>query len=184
MFNSIFKNKKVLVTGHTGFKGSWLCTWLSYLGAEVVGISNNIVSNPSNYSATLVSDFIKETDLYEWFINKIDIELENYEPGLPKYKPDVLKQLAEFEERIKQRKKSLTPDIGITIQRKGKSPIKLNQDQVVKLLQEQQNKIKELMLQNKRLQSLCESQQDRLSELTNPNMKDHITQAANITAFS
>ena len=131
-----------------------------------------------------VADFIKETELYEWFTNKIDIELNNYEPGLPKHKPDVLKQLAEFEERIRQRNKSLTPDVGITIQRKGKPPIKLNQDQVVKLLQEQQNKIKELMMQNKRLQSLCQSQQDRLSELTNPNMKDHITQAANITTFS
>ena len=73
---------------------------------------------------------------------------------------------------------------GITIQRKGKTPIKLDKDQVVRLLQEQQNKIKELLLQVKRLQTLCETQQDRLSELTNPNMKDHITQAANISTFS
>ena len=34
-----FKNKKVLVTGHTGFKGSWLCAWLSLIGANVIGIS-------------------------------------------------------------------------------------------------------------------------------------------------
>ena len=34
-----FKNKKVLITGHNGFKGSWLTIWLSLLGARVVGIS-------------------------------------------------------------------------------------------------------------------------------------------------
>jgi CDP-glucose 4,6-dehydratase len=39
MFGSVFENSKVLVTGHTGFKGSWLCTWLNELGAEVHGFS-------------------------------------------------------------------------------------------------------------------------------------------------
>jgi len=39
MFNNIYKNKKVLVTGHTGFKGSWLTLWLNLLGADVVGYS-------------------------------------------------------------------------------------------------------------------------------------------------
>jgi CDP-glucose 4,6-dehydratase len=39
MFGSVFENSKVLVTGHTGFKGSWLCTWLNKLGAEVHGFS-------------------------------------------------------------------------------------------------------------------------------------------------
>ena len=47
-----FKNKKVLITGHTGFKGSWLALWLDILGAEVFGISVDIPTNPSNYSAT------------------------------------------------------------------------------------------------------------------------------------
>ncbi len=60
MFKSTFKNKKVLVTGHTGFKGSWLCIWLDYLGAEVVGLSDDVVSNPSNYSVSSVSDFVKD----------------------------------------------------------------------------------------------------------------------------
>ena len=38
VYNGFFKDKKVLVTGHTGFKGSWLCIWLHELGAEVVGV--------------------------------------------------------------------------------------------------------------------------------------------------
>ncbi|MFC1770747.1 CDP-glucose 4,6-dehydratase [Candidatus Margulisiibacteriota bacterium] len=37
LFGSVFKNKKVLVTGHTGFKGSWLSLWLKELGADVIG---------------------------------------------------------------------------------------------------------------------------------------------------
>jgi len=37
MFNAIYNGRRVLVTGHTGFKGSWLCRWLEKLGAEVLG---------------------------------------------------------------------------------------------------------------------------------------------------
>lgn len=48
---STFKRKKVVVTGHTGFKGSWLCQWLINLGADVFGISNTIPTNPSHYEA-------------------------------------------------------------------------------------------------------------------------------------
>ena len=44
-----FKNKTVLITGHTGFKGSWLTQWLLLLGAKVVGVSNNIPSKPSHF---------------------------------------------------------------------------------------------------------------------------------------
>ena len=38
-FKNVYKGKRVLVTGHTGFKGSWLCLWLKELGAEVYGIA-------------------------------------------------------------------------------------------------------------------------------------------------
>ena len=34
-----YKNKRVFVTGHTGFKGTWLCLILNYLGANVIGYS-------------------------------------------------------------------------------------------------------------------------------------------------
>ena len=39
LFANIYDGKRVLVTGHTGFKGSWLCLWLNELGAEVIGAS-------------------------------------------------------------------------------------------------------------------------------------------------
>jgi CDP-glucose 4,6-dehydratase len=47
MFNNIYKDKKVIVTGNTGFKGSWLSLWLHSLGARVTGISKDIPTNPS-----------------------------------------------------------------------------------------------------------------------------------------
>tara|TARA_B100000242_G_scaffold268347_1_gene218402 strand:- start:1768 stop:2031 length:264 start_codon:yes stop_codon:yes gene_type:complete len=47
--NQYFQNKKVLITGHTGFKGSWLSIWLTYLGAKVIGVSNKVLKNPSNF---------------------------------------------------------------------------------------------------------------------------------------
>tara|TARA_A100001011_G_C14260555_1_gene822199 strand:+ start:719 stop:1807 length:1089 start_codon:yes stop_codon:yes gene_type:complete len=45
----VFFKKRVLITGNTGFKGSWLSFWLLNLGAKVYGISNNIPTKPSLY---------------------------------------------------------------------------------------------------------------------------------------
>ena len=49
MFENIYQNKKVLVTGHTGFKGSWLTTWLLSLGADVIGVSRDVPTQPSMF---------------------------------------------------------------------------------------------------------------------------------------
>lgn len=49
MFQDIYKNRRVLITGHTGFKGSWLTAWLLRLGAQVAGFSNGIPTQPSHY---------------------------------------------------------------------------------------------------------------------------------------
>jgi CDP-glucose 4,6-dehydratase len=48
-FGDVFRGKRVLVTGHTGFKGSWLTAWLLKLGARVIGVSNSIPTNPSMF---------------------------------------------------------------------------------------------------------------------------------------
>ena len=50
-FNGIYKGKKVLITGNTGFKGSWLTSWLLALGAQVYGYSIDIPSDPSMFEA-------------------------------------------------------------------------------------------------------------------------------------
>jgi len=56
MFNNCFNNKKVIITGNTGFKGSWLSLWLHQLGAKVVGISKDIPSTPSLFEELQLSD--------------------------------------------------------------------------------------------------------------------------------
>lgn len=48
-FADIYRGRRVLVTGHTGFKGSWLALWLEHLGAEVAGFSVDVPSTPSNF---------------------------------------------------------------------------------------------------------------------------------------
>jgi CDP-glucose 4,6-dehydratase len=50
-FGGFYKGKTVLVTGDTGFKGSWLAVWLSHLGAKVVGFSLEPPTEPSNFKA-------------------------------------------------------------------------------------------------------------------------------------
>lgn len=49
MFGQIYKQRKVLVTGHTGFKGSWLCLWLQRLGAELSGYSLPPPTTPNHF---------------------------------------------------------------------------------------------------------------------------------------
>ncbi len=51
-FNNVFKDKKVVITGDTGFKGSWLSTWLLMLGAKVYGYANEIPTTPSMFEVT------------------------------------------------------------------------------------------------------------------------------------
>jgi len=49
-----FQNKTVIVTGHTGFKGSWLVAWLKMLGANVIGVALDPYTEPSNFSASAI----------------------------------------------------------------------------------------------------------------------------------
>lgn len=59
MFEDFYKGKKVLITGHTGFKGSWLAIWLQSLGAEVVGVALDPVSERDNFVLSGIGSKIK-----------------------------------------------------------------------------------------------------------------------------
>ena len=60
---SIFKNSRVIVTGHTGFKGSWLTAWLKQLGADVMGISLHPPSQPYHFKVSKINYGIKDVKL-------------------------------------------------------------------------------------------------------------------------
>jgi len=62
LFNNAYKGKKVLLTGDSGFKGSWMCIWLRDLGAEVYGYSLPPLSDMDNFVKTGLSSKIKHID--------------------------------------------------------------------------------------------------------------------------
>jgi len=87
MFNNIYKGKKVIVTGHTGFKGGWLCLWLKLMGAEVFGISNEVYPDLSLFSVTSMETQLQST------IEDIR-NLESIKSIIASIKPDYLFHLA------------------------------------------------------------------------------------------
>ena len=56
MNEEFWRGKKVLITGHTGFKGSWLALWLQHAGAEVIGYALSPPTEPSLFKAARVAD--------------------------------------------------------------------------------------------------------------------------------
>lgn len=56
IFNGVYKDKTVLITGHTGFKGSWLSLWLQRLGAKVIGYSLPPATNPNNFESAALQE--------------------------------------------------------------------------------------------------------------------------------
>ena len=87
MYKNIYKNKKVLVTGHTGFKGAWLTSWLLKLGANVVGVSKDIPTSPSMFEELTLTN--KITDYRD------DIrDLKKIKEIIDTERPDILFHLA------------------------------------------------------------------------------------------
>ena len=70
IFN-IYKNKKVIVTGHTGFKGAWLTFCLLLMGAKVLGISRNIITSPSLFKTLGLQKKVKNKFLDIKNFNKV-----------------------------------------------------------------------------------------------------------------
>lgn len=87
IFDGVFKGKNVLITGHTGFKGSWLCLWLKELGANVVGYALQPPTKPSLFK---ILDLENE-------INSVISDIRDFEKLkdiFQKYKPFFIFHLA------------------------------------------------------------------------------------------
>src|SRR5512133_3762191 len=61
LFNGFYKGRRVLITGHTGFKGSWLSLILSWLGADVYGYALKLRTNPSLYELARIDEMVTST---------------------------------------------------------------------------------------------------------------------------
>lgn len=85
MFKDIYSGKNILVTGHTGFKGSWLVYWLANMGANVVGYSNEIPTKPSHFE-------LLNLDIKSIFGDIRD--LENIDLAIKEVRPDIVFHLA------------------------------------------------------------------------------------------
>ncbi len=79
---SFYKDKTVLVTGHTGFKGSWMCKVLSMYGAKVVGYATEPPTTPSLFETAKIGDSIISVigDIRD--LNKLNETMQRYRPEI------------------------------------------------------------------------------------------------------
>ena len=80
MLVNTYKGKKVLITGHTGFKGSWLTAWLLKLQAEICGISNEIPTDPSMFVELDLQSKIQHHFCDIRDLNKVQQIIEEFNP--------------------------------------------------------------------------------------------------------
>lgn len=82
MFDNFFKNKRVFITGHTGFKGAWLTFWLKKLGAEICGFSLEPPSTPNLFELARISEGIHSVhgDIRE--LELLKNEIINFSPEI------------------------------------------------------------------------------------------------------
>ena len=81
-FSNIYKNKKVLITGHTGFKGSWLTIWLNMLGANILGYSIDTPTNPSMFKSINIKKKIIDIKGDVRNFKKLDLVIKKFKPEI------------------------------------------------------------------------------------------------------
>jgi len=86
-FNNVYYGRRVLITGNTGFKGSWLSLWLKELGAEVAGFSHDVPSIPSNFELLGMDKYIKH---YQGDIR----DKESLSNAIDDFRPEIIFHLA------------------------------------------------------------------------------------------
>ena len=79
-FGNFYEGKKVLVTGDTGFKGSWLCLWLKELGADVIGLGLEPGTSPSLFSILKLGRKMDHTTLDIRDYSQLENFLKSREP--------------------------------------------------------------------------------------------------------
>ena len=81
MFNGFYQGKRVLVTGHTGFKGGWLSLWLKNLGAKVYGVSLPPPTNPNFHEVIKAQAFSGEFECDIRRLDALEAAVKKVQPG-------------------------------------------------------------------------------------------------------
>ncbi len=81
-FGGALRGRRVLVTGHTGFKGSWLCVWLRELGAKVTGFGLAPPTTPSNYQVSNLSEHVVDVRGDVRDADHLKRTIESHEPQI------------------------------------------------------------------------------------------------------
>jgi len=170
----------------------------------------DIVGHPDSqyakYSSKTPGDFIKDDKILKFFTEDLENKLAAYEPGNIKLKPDVLKQIGEFEERKKQMMKNIQAQqaqqaqqpsqLKIVFQEEGKVPRELSMPEVVELLDKQQKQLEQFknlkdlygnaLKENLRLKSLIDEQQEILDEknLTINELENKVRESSEVVVIS
>jgi hypothetical protein len=119
-------------------------------------------------SNKIIDDFIKEKELKEFYLS-IDSLLEDYSPGDPAMKPDVLKQMITLEEtRRKAAEKQLAEHMAtgqtITLQQEGQPPKILKMPEIVEMIKQQQSQLQQFAVSVAQLQQLNKTLLDKLKQ--------------------
>ena len=123
-----------------------------------------------------VDEFIKETEMKEFYMNTIDKLLQNYDAGDPKNKPDVLKQIKEIEEdrrkmAMEHQKRQKEQGEGKIVLNQNGQNIELNNQQIVQIMQKQQEQLKEFS----KLLIEKDEKIKQLEDVINNKSKENIT---------
>ena len=129
-----------------------------------------------------VDEFVKEEEMKEFYMNKIDKLLEDYDEGHPKNKPDVLKQIKEIEEerkKISLRNQQRQQELGegkIILNQNGEN-IELNNQQIVQIMQKQQEQLQKFsILLNEKDEKIKQLEEEisktSIKEITKIQVKD------------
>jgi glycosyltransferase involved in cell wall biosynthesis len=114
---------------------------------SLLEMGQNPTFKESNKTVPMFIRTKDEKPIMEFFLKDIDEKLKHYEPGEPKNKPDVLKQLKEIEETraLQMNESGQIPQQKIMLQRPGEVPVELTIEDVLKILHNQQDHIKTLL---------------------------------------
>ena len=102
MDNKFWKNKKVFITGHTGFKGSWLCLLLHSLGAKITGYSLDPITKPNLFDDLYLKKFLVKDyrhDIED--LKKLKKAVKDFNPSIVLHLAAQSSVLASYENPLK-----------------------------------------------------------------------------------